>query len=175
MRGLQRLLVGAVAVSAALTFGVGTANAAGSSGGSKGLVQVGQSGWVSLEYLKKHPDAVPGVSVVETTDGKALGPTNASKCDDDVCINVIGSGLHIDQWSTTAFGNVGCAQATFDFFNGGYADKQSGIICPDGSGPGVYYSAAGPTGWYRDGTEVCNYWQGARGSIPGYPCAEIHD
>lgn len=111
----------------------------------------------------------------QLTESKSLGPTTVNKCDDVVCLDIVGTGLHIEKWSTSAFGNVGCAQATFDFFNGGYADKHSNPICPDSSGPGVYWSRSGPTGWYRDGTEVCNYWQGARGSLPGYPCAEIHD
>ncbi|MEV6955329.1 hypothetical protein [Streptomyces sp. NPDC051183] len=84
-------------------------------------------------------------------------------------MTIIGKGLRIDTWSTNAFGNVGCTQATFDFFDNDYKDRHSSIICPDGPGPGVYYSAGGPAGWYQHGTEVCNYWL----KIDGYPCAEI--
>lgn len=63
MRVPRKSLAGVVAATAMLAFGASTADAATAVGGApKGLVQVagGEAGWASLEYLKQHPDAVPG-------------------------------------------------------------------------------------------------------------------
>ncbi|MEV6644331.1 hypothetical protein [Amycolatopsis sp. NPDC051371] len=43
------------------------------------------------------------------------------------------------------------------------------LICPSTSDPGVYYDYTGPAGYYLDGEDLCNSWDG----IPGYPCEEI--
>ncbi|WP_189135706.1 hypothetical protein [Wenjunlia tyrosinilytica] len=175
MRSARHAFVGVTAMAAVLSLCTATAHAtttAPIAQNQKGYVQLdgGKADWVSLEYIEKHPGVVPGISLKKRSSSDA-GPYSTHKCDDVVCLDITGKKLHIDKWSTQAVGNVGCSQATFDFFKGGYADRNGRIICPDGSGPGVYFDNAGPTGWYRGGTEVCNYSQ----RMPGSPCAEIHD
>ncbi|MGW7260525.1 hypothetical protein [Streptomyces sp. NPDC054834] len=174
MRTALRNLTRITAV-AAIAFLGSPAYASTDAGTEKGFVQVdgGAAGWVSLKYLNEHPDAVPGISVTKSkAHSRLVGPASAHPCDDQVCMDITGTGLTVDKWTSTAAGNVGCTIATGDWLHGTtYGAKHSGLICSDSSGPGIYYWAHGPKGHYPNGTEVCTYWD----EISGYPCAEIHN
>ena len=93
-------------------------------------------------------------------------PDSASGCNQDVCIDIEGLSLIVTEWSTTAFGNVGC---TFTQFQGGRHTRTGDTICPDSSEPGVYFDTTGPTGIFEDGLRVCNVWN----KIGGRPCETI--
>ena len=116
-----------------------------------------------MSYLKSHPKAIPGVRV---SPNGAMGPASASGCNFDVCIELTGDGLFVSNWTTEAFGNVGC---TYAFFHSQPFTVTGPTICPDSSDPGVYYDTTGPAGYYQDGEELCNNWN----NISGYPCEEI--
>lgn len=166
-----------------LTLGATTANA--SPAGPVGLVKYtlspgGSAGWVSVAYLRSHPGGVPGTGITAAvasavvhggaakpaiTASGAL-PASASGCNQDVCIDVEGSGTRVDTWSTQAFGNVGCTEAFYYWHEGDWEAPQ---ICPDTSDPGVYWWNSGPIGTYPNGDELCNAWM----NIKGFPCIFI--
>lgn len=97
-------------------------------------------------------------------------PDSASGCNQEVCIDVQGSGLYVDQWNTTAYGNVGCSYAVY-LRNGNYI-RITDDICPTSSGDGVYYyDWAYPIGGkFGNKDKVCNTWY----YLPGKPCETIH-
>lgn len=123
------------------------------------------AGWVSIRYLQAHPGAVPGIRVQAV--GKSLvQPNDADGCNQNVCIDITGSGLNISRWTSQAFGNVGCSYAVF-YYPGG--DKTGPNICPPpSSGSGVYYDNNGPTGKFSAG-DACNGWW----NISGFPCETL--
>lgn len=126
------------------------------------------AGWASISYLEEHPNAVPGFLIRSSSGDTRPRPTSADGCNLDVCIDVEGESLFVSRWSTQAFGNVGCTNA---FFHSQAFTGRGQTICPDGSGPGVYYDNTGPVGYYQDTEELCNSWS----RIAGYPCIEIQE
>jgi hypothetical protein len=148
-----------------------TAFAAPESRLASGLVQhQGENGrvygWASAEYLAANPDAIPGVHAVKTGDG-AIKPMSASGCNVNVCISVSGTREYVSNWTTTAYGNEGCIRAYFMDWAG---EHPGPVICPNGTGPGVYYDTTGPTGLYHNGEQLCNFWE----RMSGLPCITIH-
>lgn len=125
----------------------------------------GTAGWASISYLQAHPDAIPGVHVSVGAAG-GVRPASASGCNQNVCIDITGSDLFVSNWTTTAYGNVGC---TYAAFHSQSFTAYGPWICSTGSGPGVYYDTTGPVGYYQDDEEVCNSWL----EIRGYPCETI--
>jgi hypothetical protein len=125
----------------------------------------GTAGWASISYLRAHPDAIPGVHVSMAGSGD-VRPASASGCNQNVCIAITGDGLFVSNWTTTAYGNVGC---TYAAFHSQMFTVYGRWICATGSGPGVYYDTTGPIGYYQDDEEVCNSWL----DIRGYPCETI--
>jgi hypothetical protein len=125
-----------------------------------------RAGWVSQTYLKAHPDAIPGIKVTFPSNGPVV-PDSASGCDLDVCIEVDGASTTVTGWVTTAYGNTGCANAYFAWNQGYYVGP---TVCPSGSGSGVYYDSTGPTGYFPNGDQLCNYWYNGP---PGEPCEYI--
>ena len=100
-----------------------------------------------------------------------IQPLDAFGCDNwynqNVCIDLYGSGLHIDQWNTTAFGNWGCSTA-YDQINGS-SIHNSPRICPSSGSSGVYYFYWTANRNFHDGDQACNQWSGAWGR----PCEWI--
>lgn len=122
------------------------------------------AGWASLDYLKAHPGAIPGVKVTPTS---GLQPYSASGCNLNVCIDIVGASTTVTSWSTTAYGNTGCANAYFAWHEGYYVGP---TVCPNGLQPGVYYDTTGPTGYFPNGDQLCNYWYNGPA---GHPCEYI--
>ncbi|MFH0181054.1 hypothetical protein ACIA6D_46055 [Streptomyces cacaoi] len=130
----------------------------------------GKAGWLSMDELN---------SLAEPTTVKRAELKSHSGCNKDVCIDVVGKSTHVDSWSTSAFGNVGCLYAWF--YTDGKIYKRSKHICPEHAGPGVYYSLGLANKSFSDGTKLCNKWFDTVGTppkptgkrLPGNPCAEI--
>lgn len=132
----------------------------------------GTAGWVSDEYLKAHPDAIPGMTYDPSSTGPvkpdgAMQPDSASGCDLNVCINIDGDSTLVTNWTTTAYGNTRCANAYFAYHA---AYNVGPTVCPDGGSQGVYYDSTGPTGYFPDGDQLCNYGQNGPS---GEPCEYI--
>jgi hypothetical protein len=126
-------------------------------------------GWASVAYLSAHPDAIPGLRV--TVRPATVIPNSASGCNYDVCIDITGSGTNVTNWTTTAYGNVGCTMPWFIWTEPGQGTQHEPgpEICPTSSGDGVYYDTQGPYGYFPDRTHLCNTWN----RIPGEPCENI--
>ena len=90
-----------------------------------------------------------------------------------MCINVVGSGTYVTQWSTDVVGDYGCIKAFFDMRHGqnsAYNTVWGPEICSNGqSGTYITYYNDVPT-YFPNGDQLCNGW--IRGVI-GYPCATI--
>ncbi|MEO6087207.1 MAG: hypothetical protein ABIQ18_29260 [Umezawaea sp.] len=160
----------AVAALVALVSGSSTAFAADSGSGALpvGFVQFTNAqgktaGWASLEYLKANPTAIPRVRVDAARTDRAAAAMSASGCNHDVCIAIVGSSLTVNQWSTQAFGNVGCSHA---YFVSATFTVQGREICPSGTGSGVCYDNTGPTGVYSNDEQLCDDWQNVWGFPP---------
>jgi len=148
-------------------------------GPQTGRVQVATStgtfGWASNSYIKAHPGQIAGLRMqpdgsITTSNSSApasVTPDSANGCNRDVCIDIQGSSLYVYEWSTTAYGNVGC---THTQFQAGRLTRNGPTICPTGSGDGVYYDTTGPIGVFPNHQQVCNVWR----SIAGRPCETIH-
>lgn len=119
-----------------------------------------------MKYLKAHPGAVPGVTVTSASGG-GVKPNSAHGCDLNVCISIVGDSTTVTHWETTAYGNNGCANAYFAWNQGYHVGP---TVCPDSMNSGVYYDTTGPTGYFPDGDQLCNYWQNGP---PGEPCEYI--
>ncbi|MFI7337158.1 hypothetical protein ACIBUY_04365 [Streptomyces sp. NPDC050085] len=153
-------------MAAALLGAAYVPTAAADTSSATGSVQVTDSdgsvaGWMSNGYIKAHPDeaASAGVSTVQIQ--------SASKCDEDVCMQVIGESLRVKEWRTQAFGNVGCTSPKYRK-NWGYL-YDGYTICPDTDEPGVYYYNYRRPRTYSDGDILAVYWH----KVHGEPQAQI--
>ncbi len=128
---------------------------------SNPYVNTALSGWVPKGQPVPQPPSVvtPSNVPIQSADG----------CSGDVCIDVRGDGTTVTEWGTTAYGNVGCQEAYFLLNNG--TVHMGRYICPEpGSGDGVYYDYTGSTGYYPDGSQLCNTWTNSYGR----PCESVH-
>lgn len=136
----------------------------------------GAAGWVSLSYLRQHPDAIPGgVQVVD--EQPRFTETSAERCDGHACVKLIGDGMFVDRFETTYYsdGSEGHKNVYFQWWYATSSRVESLYhydIFPqphDVGKPGVYYDTQGPKGTFKDGTQACASW------IPGngVPCADI--
>ncbi len=91
-------------------------------------------------------------------------PQSASGCNQNVCIYVTGSGLHVDSWTSSAVGPVGCTTANFD----AGSEHAHYKVCSDNNGN--YFVNPGINRNFANGTKLCNSWD----NIPGYPCETVH-
>jgi hypothetical protein len=100
----------------------------------------------------------------------SIKPDSAEGCNQNVCLQVTGSGTYISNWNTWAFGNVGCTHALY--LEDGALWLESLAICPTSSSDGVYYFYLNIDGSPFDAdTTVCNNWVSK--PINGFPCEEI--
>jgi hypothetical protein len=92
---------------------------------------------------------------------------SASTCSDAICIFVVGSGLNVSNWSTTAYISKNqCSTAKF-LVDG--IEVASGVrTC--GSAGDELESVWSDPGNFPNGTQLCNTWTG----ISGKPCATVH-
>lgn len=117
------------------------------------------------------PDGVvPEIRIESKTgagDEDIDGLQDASGCNGAVCIWLTGSGLQLDNWETRGYpDSYWCSYARF--WRNGQVIATSNTACGD-SGT-VFYSSYG-SGWYPDGTQLCNTWT----DLPGKPCQTVRD
>ena len=101
-----------------------------------------------------------------TTSSSAVHPDSASGCNFDVCIEVIGSGLQVDNWNTFAY-PTGYQCSFAAYWEDGEIAFTGEEICSDGL---LETFASDFDGLFDDGEQVCNTWV----AIPGKPCETIH-
>jgi hypothetical protein len=107
---------------------------------------------------------VPTITARQTG---GIVPNSASGCNLDVCINVIGRGLTVSNWFTTAFdADPTCTFAAY--WANGAVIATSNELC--GGAFTDYSSEWADPGDFADGTQVCNSWV----TISGFPCETIH-
>lgn len=91
---------------------------------------------------------------------------DASGCNDNVCIDITGSGLRVTWWNTQAFGNAGCIYSYY--FKNNVQVTRFGKFCSNGQ-DGVYYNNWNVNALFDNGDKLCNTW----GQIAGEPCEFI--
>ncbi len=105
-----------------------------------------------------------------------LQPQSANGCTgSQVCINVIGSGLHVDAVSgdVNLSGSLKwCGRIEIRITKGGntYNDKTSPSMCGTAGKSAVYSEQ--PNASYPDGSRVCVYARTSSGHNPGGPACE---
>jgi hypothetical protein len=103
------------------------------------------------------------------TVGPALTvlPLSADTCSDSICIYVVGSGLNVSSWTTTAvISSSMCSYAKY--LENGVLIAESGEVC--GSAGDQLSSEWNDPGNFPNGTRLCNEWPG----IAGEPCITVH-
>lgn len=93
-------------------------------------------------------------------------PESASGCNIDVCIDVQGDSIFVDDWNTQAYYS-GAYVCTYSIFYASGRDiRQGTFVC---GGAGVFFTDWPAHKTYANGTELCNKWR----NIPGTPCITI--
>jgi hypothetical protein len=171
------LLVAVVALLLGMA-GLSSAGASPAAGPAPAVVHAGElSGvFVSSAYQAAHPDYVRHLTSASTGSNghrPVMNPDSHYGCAQAVCIDVVGSGTHVTQWSTDVVGNYGCIKAFFDMRHGqnsAYNTVWGPEICSNGqSGTYITYYNDVPTD-FPNGDQLCNGW--IRGVV-GYACATI--
>jgi hypothetical protein len=94
-------------------------------------------------------------------------PMSASTCSDAICIFVVGSGLNVSNWSTTAYISKSMC-STAKFLDDG-TEIASGVKTCGSAGDELESIWSDP-GNFPNGTQLCNTWSG----ISGKPCITVH-
>jgi hypothetical protein len=92
---------------------------------------------------------------------------SASGCNQDVCIEIVGTSNHVTDWDTQAYWNGGAKCTRARYLANGRQILLGSVIC--GSGAGVFYWYWTPNRYFPSPTLACNQWT----AIPGYPCETI--
>jgi hypothetical protein len=96
----------------------------------------------------------------------ALHPQSASGCNDDVCIEVDGSGLYVDDWNTYAYPPESTCSYSGFWEDGELAFTGEEDVC------GTFLATyADMQTDFDNHTQLCNTWVG----ISGRPCEEVSD
>jgi hypothetical protein len=110
----------------------------------------------------------PG-SAGRTVPNYAAQRHTTDKCNFNACLNIVGSGLYVTDWDTSAFyGGSGTLCTRAAWHQNGAIIRTGPTIC--GKGPGTFYSAWTPHKNFPNNTLACNGWT----NVKGYPCATIH-
>jgi hypothetical protein len=97
---------------------------------------------------------------------KGARPDSASGCNQDVCISIVGSSNHVDEWDSVGFvDNAICTWSDFTINSG--LVLSTNVICGDGAGAFVAYWHANR--YFPSPSLACNTWF----AIPGKPCETI--
>jgi hypothetical protein len=97
----------------------------------------------------------------------AVLPASAETCSGSVCIYVVGTGLTVSNWSTTAvLSKTMCSTARY--LDDGVVIATSGSTCGT-SGEQLTSDWPSP-GSFPNGTRLCNTWSG----VSGEPCITVH-
>jgi hypothetical protein len=110
---------------------------------------------------------VQGLTTATVTPAFGVIPLSADTCSDSICIYVVGSGLNVSSWTTTAVINSSmCSYAKY--LENGVVIATSGVAC--GSANDQLVSEWNNPGNFPNGTRLCNEWSG----IAGEPCITVH-
>ena len=133
-----------------------------------------------LAQLGIHPGMGPSdsLSVVAISDeGSALAgvnalaggmtPNSASGCNGNVCIQLYGSGLTVDNWNSQA--NLPVTMCSYAvYWARGAIFKTSGQTCGTGGSQLLAFSGNATT--WPNQTQLCSSWV----NIAGKPCETVH-
>ena len=130
---------------------------------------IGLAGTAGADITSQGSSADVGDLIGAATVTPALGviPLSADTCSDSICIYVVGSGLNVSSWSTTAvLPSSMCSYAKY--LENGVVIATSGVGC--GSAGYQLSSEWDDPGNFPNGTRLCNEWSG----IAGEPCITVH-
>jgi hypothetical protein len=99
-------------------------------------------------------------------DDATVQPFSASGCNQEVCISIIGSSNHVDEWDTHAFTEVAMCSWP-DFYINNAIVYPGDIICGDGAG--VFSAFWKANRYFPSPSLACNTWF----NIAGKPCETI--
>jgi hypothetical protein len=155
------------------------ASAATQSASQPGLVVVqtgtGSYGWAANTYIAAHPGFAAAHHITLASAGGLASPAALATpmshfgCHISVCVDVSGSGLHVNYWNTHALGNVGCS--TPYFIENNAVIIYGHQVCPNLPVDGTYFYAGPTNQYYFNNTSLCNNWSGFGGEIA---CAIVH-
>ena len=134
------------------------------------------AGWVSQKVLDTKFSSLPRATQKALANVPRQGvvqPRSASGCNVSVCIMIEGESTTVTQWATQYLnsGSMNCREAFFEYTHNGYTGRYVGpYICPE-TPDGVFYDSTGPSGYFADGTQLCNTWSDASGR----PCEYIEE
>ncbi|MGV9677768.1 hypothetical protein ACWDSJ_21030 [Nocardia sp. NPDC003482] len=179
MAGAISYLVAAVAAAAA----VATAPVSTPHTNAAQYWHDGHLTWVSVSYLREHPEVLPDRLTVVDGRPQLVGAPNvvrevkgALKCDANTCIHVWGDSIFVDKSALYYYSPpTGCLDNHWNWFpaGGGGPRGMYHTACPKpndaGKIEGFYYDDQGPTGAMQDRTQLCGSWIGR----PGVACADI--
>jgi len=111
--------------------------------------------------------APSGASTLVVTATGGIHPLTASTCSGNVCIYVVGTGLNVSDWSTTASLSKSMCSAA-KFIEDGTVIATGATTC--GSAGGGLDADWPSPGNFPNGTILCNTWSG----IAGEPCITVH-
>jgi hypothetical protein len=125
--------------------------------GTAGAVVTGQGSSVDVQNL----------TAATVTPALTVHPDSADTCSDSICIYVVGSGLNVSSWTTSAvISSSMCSYARY--LENGVLIAESGEVC--GSAGDQLVSEWNDPGNFPNGTRLCNEWTG----IAGEPCITVH-
>jgi hypothetical protein len=164
-----RAILGAFAATGALvaTVGVGSASATPSSSSpSQAPASPTSTSNPSTATHDTHHGTQPTIKKISDSSVVGLSATGTNGA---VTIILTGSGLIVNDWTTTAMVTTNCAQAFFQ--ENGSTINSSGLLC---AGSGTYssdWSNPGPDGgFFPNNTQLCNTWL----NQSGRPCETVH-
>ena len=106
-------------------------------------------------------------AVIPDLTGTGVIPLSADTCSDSICIYVVGSGLNVSSWTTTAvISSSMCSYAKY--LENGVVIAESSKVC--GSAGDQLSSEWNDPGNFPNETRLCNEWSG----IAGEPCITVH-
>jgi len=126
--------------------------------GTAGAVVTGQGSSARAQDLTGTDTVTPALGVL---------PPSADTCSDSICIYVVGSGLNVSSWTTSAvISSSMCSYAKY--LENGVVIATSGEVC--GSANDQLITEWNDPGNFPNGTRLCNQWAG----IAGEPCITVH-
>lgn len=129
--------------------------------GPAGAVVPSEGARANVANLTAAATVTPGVT------GTGVTPLSADTCSDSICIYVVGSGLNVSSWTTTAVLPTSmCSYAKY--LENGVVIATSGVGC--GATDYQLSSEWYDPGNFPNGTRLCNEWSG----IAGEPCITVH-
>lgn len=151
-RNLIRISFAAV-VAAALFFSVA------GSGGAASTAAAARGGQGTTTFTPGPPTVLPN--------------TSGWHCNIDTCIDVIGTGLHVDLFEAIGYvaSTSGCG-TPFWYDSRGYLAQLGATTCW-ANGPGTLFGTWPGNRNLPDGDTVCLVWVGS-GTPAGNPCVGIH-